>query len=118
MHFAGGSVRVPLGDGEIYAGIGVCSHDKNSDRAGYIFTNVEIKNVSALRLSPCLYSSLETVTIDTTIRHAIYLAPNRFEAPNWSRDGSYFIFNRNGHLEKLPVAGGEPKSSTLVSPTK
>ena len=107
LHFAGGSVRVPLGDGEIYAGIGVCSHDKNvTEQAS--FSNVEIKNVSA-DAQPVAYSSLETIAIDTAIRHVMYLAPNRFEAPNWSHDGSYLMFNRNGHLEKLPVAGGEPQ---------
>jgi dipeptidyl aminopeptidase/acylaminoacyl peptidase len=107
VHFAGGSVRVPL-DGDIYAGIGVCSHDKNVTEQA-TFSNLEIKNISADAVQSVAYSSLETVAIDTTIRQAVYLAPNRFEAPNWSRDGSYFIFNRNGHLEKLPVAGGEPQ---------
>jgi Tol biopolymer transport system component len=100
-------VRVPL-DGEIYAGIGVCSHDKNVTEQA-TFSNVEIKNVSAIPAQPTAYSSLETVAIDTAIRQAVYLAPNRFEAPNWSHDGSYFIFNRNGHLEKLPISGGEPQ---------
>src|SRR6185437_5286526 len=107
VHFAGGSVRVPL-DGDIYAGIGICSHDKNVTEQA-TFSNLEIKNISADAVQSVAYSSLETVAIDTTIRQAVYLAPNRFEAPNWSRDGSYFIFNRNGHLEKLPVAGGEPQ---------
>lgn len=107
VQFAGGSVRIAL-DGEIYAGIGVCSHDKNVTEQA-TFSNVEIKNLGAASVQPVPYSSLETVTLDTTIRHVIYLAPNRFEAPNWSHDGSYFIFNRNGHLEKLPVAGGEPQ---------
>jgi Tol biopolymer transport system component len=37
----------------------------------------------------------------------VYHAEGRFEAPNWSRDGSYFLFNRNGHIEKRPVAGGK-----------
>ncbi len=107
VHFAAGSVRVAL-DGEIYAGIGVCSHDKNVTEQA-TFSNVEIKNLPAASVQPVPYSSLETVTLDTTIRHVIYLAANRFEAPNWSHDGSYFIFNRNGHLEKLPVAGGDPQ---------
>jgi hypothetical protein len=108
VHFAAGSARILLGDGEIYAGIGVCSHDKNvSEQA--TFSNVEIKNVSGSTGQPVAYSSLEDVAIDTTIRHVMYLAPNRFEAPNWSHDGSYLIFNRNGHLEKVPVAGGEPE---------
>ena len=39
----------------------------------------------------------------------VYVAPGRFEAPNWSRDGSYLIFNRNGSLEKISVAGGSPE---------
>jgi TolB protein len=108
VHFAGGSVRIPLGDEEIYAGIGVCSHDKNVTEQA-TFSNVEIKNVSADAVQSVPYSSLETVTIDTTIRKVIYVASNRFEAPNWSHDGSYLIFNRNGHLEKLPVSSGEPQ---------
>ena len=108
VHFAAGSVRIALGDGDLYAGIGVCSHDKNATEQA-TFTNVEIENVSAGTSQPVAYSSLETVTIATTIRHVVYVAPNRFEAPNWSRDGSYFIFNRSGHLQKLPVAGGEPE---------
>jgi TolB protein len=107
LHFAAGSVRIPL-DGEFYAGIGVCSHDKNATEQA-AFTNVEIKNVNAAEVQPVPYSSLETVTIATTIRHVIYLAANRFEAPNWAHDGSYLLFNRNGHLEKLPVAGGAPE---------
>jgi Tol biopolymer transport system component len=37
----------------------------------------------------------------------VYHGEGRFEAPNWSRDGSYFLFNRNGHIEKLPVGGGK-----------
>jgi hypothetical protein len=106
VQFAAGSVRVAL-DGEVYAGIGVCSHDKNVTEQA-TFSNVEFKNLAATSIQPVSYSSLETVTLETTIRHVIYLAPNRFEAPNWSHDGSYFIFNRNGHLEKLPVAG-EPE---------
>jgi TolB protein len=108
VHFAAGSVRVELDDGELYAGIGVCSHDKDVTQQA-TFSNVEIKNVSAGTAQPIAYSSLETVTIETTIRHVIYLAPNRFEAPNWAHDGSYFIFNRNGHLEKVAGAGGDPE---------
>src|SRR6202035_5758798 len=65
--------------------------------------------VNAAAVQPVPYSSLQTVTIATTIRHVLFLAPNRFEAPNWAHDGSYLLINRNGHLEKLSVAGGEPE---------
>src|ERR1700688_4664426 len=63
LHFAAGSVRIPLDDDrEFYAGIGVCSHDKNATEQA-TFANVEIKNVSAGATQPVAYSSLETVTI-------------------------------------------------------
>lgn len=55
-----------------------------------------------------LHSTLETVTISTRKRHVIYTAASHFEAPNWSRDGSYFLFNSDGHIWKLAVGGGTP----------
>ncbi len=55
-----------------------------------------------------LHSTLETVTISNHRRHVIYTAASHFEAPNWSRDGSYFLFNSDGHVLKLPVEGGTP----------
>ena len=45
LHFAAGSVPIPL-DGEFYAGIGVCSHDKNATEQA-TFSNVAIKNVTS-----------------------------------------------------------------------
>ncbi len=55
-----------------------------------------------------LHSTLETVTISTHERHVVYTAASHFEAPNWSRDGSYLLFNSDGHILKLPVDGGTP----------
>ncbi|MGA7220569.1 MAG: hypothetical protein WBX38_19800 [Candidatus Sulfotelmatobacter sp.] len=57
-----------------------------------------------------LHSTLETVTIASSERRVIYTDASHFEAPNWSRDGTYFIFNREGHIERLPVAGGSPST--------
>ena len=106
-HFDGESIPIFF-IGDFYVGIGVCSHDKDVVEEA-TFSNVEIKTLSAPTAVPVLYSTLETVTLDTAIRHVIYSAEGRLEAPNWSRDGSYFLFNRNGHLERLPVAGGTPE---------
>jgi TolB protein len=57
---------------------------------------------------PVLQSTLETVTIATGERHIVYSDRSHFEAPNWSRDGTYFLFNRDGRILKLPVTGGTP----------
>jgi TolB protein len=56
-----------------------------------------------------LYSALETIAVDGPGRRVEYLAPGHFEAPNWTRDGSFFLFNRNGRIERLPVSGGTPE---------
>jgi hypothetical protein len=104
---AGGWLRVPL-QGTFYVGIGVCSHDKDVvERA--VFSNVELTTPAAARGEPMLYSTLERISVSSGDRSVVYLAPGRFEAPNWTRDGSAFLFNRDGHIERLPVKDGTPE---------
>ena len=109
LHLAGGSTRVPL-EGTFYVGIGVCSHNKDVVEKA-IFSNVEITTPSPASTSaPKLYSTLETITIKSTDRKVVYVAPERFEAPNWTPDSSALIFNRNGRLERIPVTGGNTET--------
>jgi TolB protein len=76
-----------------------------------VFSHVELKiPAPATSAKATLYSTLEIITLASTDRRAIYVAPERFEAPNWTPDGKFFLFNRNGHMEKLPVAGGTPQT--------
>ncbi|HST10087.1 MAG TPA: hypothetical protein VLL05_06905 [Terriglobales bacterium] len=108
LRMAGGSVRVPL-EGTYYIGIGLCSHDKDVVEKA-IFSNVEIQAPLPIPSAESkLYSTLETITIDSTDRRVVYVAPEKFEAPNWTHDGASLIFNRHGRLEKIPVAGGKPE---------
>jgi TolB protein len=107
LHYDGESARIPL-DGEFYVGIGVCSHDKDAVEEA-TFSNVQIETLPPSTGRPVLYSTLETIAFDSTDRTAVYVAPGRLEAPNWSRDSSYFLFNRNGHLERMPTSGGKPE---------
>lgn len=103
---AGGSIRVPI-TGTFYVGIGLCSHEKDIlERA--VFSNLKIGAPGRIA-NPKLYSALETIAIDSSERHVVYLAQEHFEAPNWSRDGSYLLFNRDGLIQKIPVAGGTPE---------
>ncbi|HZR63616.1 MAG TPA: hypothetical protein VFA85_00630 [Terriglobales bacterium] len=104
--YDGESIRIPL-EGDFYAGIGVCAHDKDAIEEA-TFSHLHLKNLPPSTGQPVLYSTLETVAVSSSDRQVVYFAQGRFEAPNWARDGSYFLFNRNGHLEKLPVAGGTP----------
>src|SRR6266851_2870195 len=105
---AGGSTRIALKE-PFYVGIGVCSHDKDvMERA--VFSNVDLKAAEpAAAAASTLYSTLEIITVASTDRRAIYVAPERFEAPNWMPDGKSLLFNRNGRIEKIPVTGGTPQ---------
>lgn len=108
VQVAGGSIRVPI-HGTYYVGIGVCSHEKDLVEQA-VFSNVVLQSPAAMSGQPALYSSLETIAIDSTDRRVVYVTPGRFEAPNWSRDGASLLFNRNGHIEKIAVAGGTPET--------
>lgn len=103
---AGGWLRIPL-QGDFYVGMGVCSHDKDVVETA-VFSNVELTQAAASKGEPVLYSTLETITVASADRRVAYLSKGRFEAPNWSRDGSYFLFNREGHIEKLAVGSDQP----------
>src|SRR5713226_2747917 len=108
---AGGSTRVALKE-PFYVGIGVCSHDKDIVEKA-VFSNVVLKAAeptpAAAAAGTTLYSTLEIMTVASKDRRAIYVAPERFEAPNWMPDGKNLLFNRNGRIEKIPATGGTPQ---------
>jgi WD40 repeat protein len=105
---AGGYLRIPF-KGKFYVGLGVCAHD-NKAMEKAVFSNVELKPVSTpANAQPVLESTLETVEVASTDRSAVYRTRDHIEAPNWSQDGKFFLFNSNGRIYKLPVKGGTPE---------
>jgi len=108
LKVAGGWIRIPL-QGPFYVGIGVCSHDKDVVEKA-IFSHVELAQPAPAAGQSTLYSTLETVTIDSADRRVAYLAPGRFEAPNWTHDGNAFLFNREGRIERLAVGTDKPET--------
>ncbi len=101
---AGGTFRLAL-KGSFYVGLGVCAHnDKNLERA--IFSKVELKTNEGAGKK--LVSTLETITIASKDRRAIYTTTNLIEAPNWSRD-NFLYYNSRGRIYKMPSTGGTPE---------
>jgi TolB protein len=112
-----GSVSVPLED-PVYAGLAVCSHD-NSAIETAVFSNVELKSLGqAPAKERVVESTLETIAVATGQRQVVYRARRLFEAPNWSRDGSFLLINGDGRLYTIPVAGGEPQVLDTGTATK
>ena len=73
-----------------------------------VFTNVSLTPLAPAAGKPVLYSTLETVAIASTDQRVSYVAAAHFEAPNWSRDGASVLFNQEGKLYRMAVAGGDP----------
>ena len=103
---AGASTKLVL-SGPFYVGIGVSAHDKDASETA-VFSRVDVATLQPASEKPVLYSTLETVPIASTDRRVAYAAKGHFEAPNWSRDGSYLLFNQEGGIYKLAVEGGRP----------
>jgi TolB protein len=58
---------------------------------------------------PVLISSLETFTIETGKRKVIFSNQQHFEAPNWSHDGKFIIYNSDGKIYRMNTAGSKPE---------
>jgi len=100
-----GSLTVAMPD-PVYAGLVVCSHDATT-RETAIFIEIALKNEARPSGETRVReSTLETVAVETGVRAIVYRANDHFEAPNWSRDGRSFLFNRQGSVYSIPVEGG------------
>src|SRR5258705_669665 len=56
-------------------------------------------------------SHVTIMNLDGSSRREIFSAARRIEAPNWSPDGKYLLWNSEGKLWKFSVpGGGEPES--------
>jgi len=54
-------------------------------------------------------SRLEILNIETGMREVIYETETHIEAPNWSRDGKYLIYNSGGKLYKIDLKKRVPE---------
>lgn len=108
LRAAGGTFKIKFRD-PFYIGLGVCAHDSNAIEQA-VFSNVEIVSGKTKVVGePVLESTLETIAIASKDRRVVHHARAHFEAPNWSRDGKYFLFNQGGRIYQLPVTGGAPE---------
>jgi TolB protein len=104
---AGPTIRLKLSD-PVYVGLGVCAHDdKALEQARFSQVQFESKQARA-EAKPVLHCTLETISLASKDRRAVYHTTNHIEAPNWSRDGKYLVFNSRGRLFRFTLPAGEP----------
>ena len=108
LHPAGGSFRLELVD-PFYIGIAVCAHNNDALEKA-TFSRVEWGGGAVQSGNRAKWvSTLETVPLASKDRRVVYTSTNRFEAPNWSRDGASLLFNGGGRLYRVPAVGGSPE---------
>ena len=110
----GGTVRMTFQD-SFYVGIGITAHDSTAFEEA-LFANVEIEEgTPAAAEEPVLESTLERINIGTDDlppsgnRRVVYHTRSHIEAPNWTHDGEYLIYNSGGLLYRIPADGGTPE---------
>ncbi|MDW5266874.1 MULTISPECIES: DPP IV N-terminal domain-containing protein [Acidobacteriaceae] len=119
LHQVGASIKLHF-DGPFYVGLGLCSHDaKVVEKA--VFSNIELKTLTPTTPATlALYSTLQTIAInpDAGVATVAYTTRGHFEAPNWTRDGKFLIFDQDGKIMKVPVTGGMPGALDIGAATR
>ncbi len=100
---------VPLGD-EVYVGLYVCSHN-NSVVETAVFRDVEITVPARENFVPYreyIGSNLEVMDLATSTRRVLHRVKDSLQAPNWTTDGKYLLYNHNGLLYRFDLKTNTP----------
>lgn len=94
--------------GKVYAGIFICSHDNNVVESAE-FSNFRLIRPAGPDLVPYhdyLASNLEILDVSTGLRRVVLQSDKSIQAPNWTPDGRYLIYNSEGLLYRYDIAMG------------
>jgi TolB protein len=93
---------------ELYVGLFICSHLEDVIETA-IFSNVQIIIPAAKDFRPYrdyIGSHIEIMEVATGERKIIHSAPNSLQAPNWTPDNKYLIYNSEGLLYRYDLKDG------------
>ncbi|MDB5211405.1 MAG: hypothetical protein JWQ30_2232 [Sediminibacterium sp.] len=93
---------------EVYAGLFICSHNENVTEQAE-FSNVRIIIPAAKDFRPYrdyIGSHIEVMDVTSGLSKILYSAPNSLQAPNWTPDNKYLIYNSEGLMYKYDLVNG------------
>ncbi|MES2332372.1 MAG: biopolymer transporter TolR [Bacteroidota bacterium] len=93
---------------EVYAGLFICSHNENVNEQA-VFSNVRIIIPAARDFRPYrdyIGSHIEVMDVTSGLSKILYSAPNSLQAPNWTPDNKYLVYNAEGLMYKYDLAKG------------
>ncbi|GAB2644129.1 SMP-30/gluconolactonase/LRE family protein [Emticicia sediminis] len=94
---------------EVFAGLFICSHEEKVNEKA-IFSNVRITIPAAKDFRPYrdyIGSQIEIMEVKTGLRKILYTAKNSLQAPNWTKDGKYLLYNSEGLMYRYTIADGK-----------
>ena len=105
-----GKVNLDMNE-SVLAGMFVSSHNEEvKEKAQFWNVRLEIPAAEGVsgyeQLSP---SRLEILDVETGLRKVIYETDDHIEAPNWSRNGKFLIYNSGGKLYKFNLKKQKPE---------
>jgi len=93
-----------------HVGIFVCSHDPDVlEKAN--FSDVQIQQLATEK--PKVVSILEILDVTTGERTVVKEFPYLIEAPNWTPDGKWLVYNSGGKIYKISPCN--PEESLLIN---
>ncbi len=98
------SVNIPFGE-HFHTGMFVCAHNPGIMEEAR-FRNVRVDIPAEARgglKAPPSYSRLEILDVLSDTRKVVYSSEEHFEAPNWSGNGKFLIFNQGGKLYRFTL---------------
>lgn len=99
--------QVKLGS-KIYAGLSYFPSQATTPDA-VVFSNVRIVLPAAKDFRPYkdyIGSNLEILDMRTGNSRIVFRSPDSIQAPNWTRDGKFLIYNSKGLLYQFDIASG------------
>lgn len=106
-----GNILVPFDSTELYVGLFICSHNPEI-REEVRFRNTRLTFTAPDDFVPYrdyIGSRLETVDIESGNRLVVYQSDQSFEAPNWSKNGDFWVVNRSGKFYRIDKRQKNPK---------
>ncbi len=106
-----GELEMSMDTTDVYVGLFVCSHNADiTEETTFLNTRLTIPaKKDFVPYKDYIGCRLEILDIETGLRKIIYQSSTPFEAPNWSRDGKFLVFNSKGLIYKISVDGGKPE---------
>jgi TolB protein len=105
--------------GELYVGLFVCSHNAEVVEKAR-FTNVRVTIPAPENFVPYqnyIGGTIELLDVDTGKRTAVARSDRPIQAPNWTKDGRFLIYNVDGLLFRLELATGKTSKIDTGSAT-